>query len=132
MTEVVDTHRGQRGVWGWGYQTLAGHLEQGRLAYEVVKDLHTGEVELVLRAYSRRAPIANPVLRLGFEVFGRATQLRFYAEVGRRLRDAVQAILHGAPAPVPARTPEGLVVAPSGVAVHPLEQLSITTHHPGG
>jgi uncharacterized protein (UPF0548 family) len=132
VTEVVDEIRDDERVWGWGYQTLDGHLEQGKLVYEVVKNLHTGAVELRIRAYSRRAPIPNPIVRLGFIIFGRRTQLRFYAAVGRRLRDSVQAILHGADPPAPALTGEGLVVAPSGVRSHPLERLTLRSHHPGG
>jgi uncharacterized protein (UPF0548 family) len=132
VTEVVDETRDGQQVWGWGYQTLEGHLEQGKLVYEVVKDLRTGEVEFRIRAYSRRAPIPNPIVRLGFAAFGRRTQLRFYAAVGRRLRDTVQAILSGAQPPRPALTGDGLVVAPSGVQRHPLERLTLHSHHPGG
>ena len=34
VTEVVDEIRDGKRVWGWGYQTLEGHLEQGKLIYE--------------------------------------------------------------------------------------------------
>jgi uncharacterized protein (UPF0548 family) len=132
VTEVVDETRAGERVWGWGYQTLEGHLEQGKLVYEVVKNLHTGDVELRIRAYSRRAPIVNPIVRLGFMVFGRRTQLKFYAAVGRQLRETVEAILNGAPAPTPALTSEKLVVAPSGVYYHPFERLTAHFYHPGG
>lgn len=131
VTEVVDDTRDDERVWGWGYQTLEGHLEQGKLVYEVVKNLSTGAVELRIEAYSRRATIPNPLVRLGFIIFGRRTQLRFYASVGRRLREAVQAVLHGADPPAPALTAEGLVVAPSGVRSHPLERFTLRSHHPG-
>lgn len=131
VTEVVDTCRGEERVWGLGYQTLEGHLEQGRLVYEVVKHADTGDIELVLRAYSRAAPIPNPAIRLGFKIFGRRTQLRFYREVGRRLRDAVQSAVDGRPTPQPARTAGGLVLAPSGVVPHRFEQLTIDRHQPG-
>lgn len=131
VTEVVDDTRDGHRVWGWGYQTLEGHLEQGKLIYEVCKNLQSGDVELWIRAYSRPAPIRNPLLRLGFAIFGRRTQLRFYAAVGRRLRNTVQAILRGAPPPTPASTGDNLVVAPSGVHRRPLERLAIHSHHPG-
>ncbi|MFD7780744.1 DUF1990 family protein [Streptomyces sp. NPDC059753] len=46
---MIDETRGCGGsesrVWGWSYQTLEGHLEQGELTYEVVKRLRTGAVE---------------------------------------------------------------------------------------
>jgi hypothetical protein len=131
VTEVVDEIRDGKRIWGWGYQTLEGHLEQGKLIYEVIKDVRSGDVEIQIRSYSRRAQIANPVLRLGFAMFGRRTQLKFYAAVGRRLRHIVQAILHGAQPPKPALTSDGLVVAPSGVSRHPLERLAVHSHHPG-
>lgn len=75
--EVVDdTVDGVR-RWGWNYRTLQGHLEQGQMDFAVRKDLATGEVEFRLHAYSRPARIDNPVVRLGFLLFGRSTQLRF-------------------------------------------------------
>jgi len=132
VTEVVDETRDAERVWGWGYQTLEGHLEQGKLVYEVIKDVQSGRVDLRIRAYSRRAPVPNPILRLGFAVFGRRTQLRFYAAVGQRLRNTVQAILHGASPPTPAVTSDGLVVAPSGLYRHPLERFTVHSHQPGG
>lgn len=132
VTQVVDVSRDDERIWGWGYQTLEGHLEQGKLIYEVVKSVPTGAVELVLSAYSRPAPISNPLIRTGFGVFGRHMQLRFYAEVGRRLRRQVQSIVRGGPAPTVARTPEGLVRAPSGSAPHPLELFTIDARHSGG
>jgi uncharacterized protein (UPF0548 family) len=131
VSEVVDETRDRHRVWGWGYQTLDGHLEQGKLVYEVVKESDTGEVALVLRAYSRPAPIANPLIRLGFRLFGRRTQLRFYTAVGERLGASVRAILRGAAPPRPARTAQGLVVAPSEIKPHPLERLRVDCYHPG-
>jgi uncharacterized protein (UPF0548 family) len=130
VTEVVDTERDGERLYGWAYQTLDGHLEQGKLLYEVAKDAATGTVELRLRAYSRQAPISNPVVRLGFRLFGRRTQLRFYQKVGRRLRDSVRAIQEGGTPPTPAKLGDGLVMAPSGVRVRP-ERLSLNAHHPG-
>ena len=56
-------------VWGWCYQTLEGHLEQGRLSYEVIKHLTTGEVAFRVAGYSRPAPIRNPVDPAGASCF---------------------------------------------------------------
>lgn len=95
--ETLGAGRTARRVWGWGYQTLQGHLEQGELRYEVVKYLHTGEVSFVITGYSRRAPIRNPVVRLGFALFGRRTQRRFYRLSAGRLLRLVQEELSGAP-----------------------------------
>ena len=48
VTAVIDEGRdagdGPERIWGWCYQTLEGHLEQGRLCYEVIKNLTTGQV----------------------------------------------------------------------------------------
>jgi uncharacterized protein (UPF0548 family) len=128
VTEVVDTERDGERLYGWAYETLEGHLEQGKLLYEVVKDAATGTVELRLRAYSRQAPISNPVVRLGFRLFGRRTQLRFYRKVGQRLRDSVRAIQEGGNRPTRAKLGDGLVMAPSGVRVRP-EPTSAAARH---
>lgn len=102
-------------VWGWAYRTLEGHLEQGELTYEVVKRLRTGHVEFRIHGYSRRAPLANPLLRTGFAAFGRVTQHRFYRGSARRLHRLLQAELGGAP-PLAAETLPGddrIVIAPN-------------------
>jgi uncharacterized protein (UPF0548 family) len=63
--------------WGWNYRTLQGHLEMGQMDYEVRKWLDSGEVDFRIHAVSRPAHIPNPVIRLGFRVFGRRVQRRF-------------------------------------------------------
>ncbi|WP_405780380.1 DUF1990 family protein [Streptomyces sp. NBC_00859] len=120
ITSVTDELRGagdtaQR-VWGWGYRTLEGHLEEGELLYQVVKYPHTGAVEFLITGYSRRAPIRNPVVRAGFMLFGRMTQRRFYRASADRLRELTRAELLGAPPARPQLSPagDGLVVVPSG------------------
>jgi uncharacterized protein (UPF0548 family) len=135
VTEVIDETRQDRGaaerVWGWSYQTLQGHLEQGRLRYEVIKNLDNGQVIFRISGYSRRAPIPNPVVRLGFLLFGRWTQLRFYESVQRRLRRLLRAAQGGLPPPAPALRADGLVIAPSDATPHPLERLARAWVHPG-
>lgn len=111
---------------GWTYQTLVGHLEQGSLTYEVVKELDTGRVTFSIDAYSRRAPIANPVVRTGFRLFGRANQLHFYRYAGRRLR-----ALLDAPPPAPDE-PDGRVThAPTGAPPGRAEWFTLSLCHPG-
>jgi uncharacterized protein (UPF0548 family) len=73
-------------VFGWDYKTLEGHFEQGELHYEVWKWLDTGSVEFRLHAYSRVAGSGPLITRLGFRLFGRSRQLRFYREACRRVR----------------------------------------------
>lgn len=73
-------------VFGWSYDTLEGHFEEGRMHYELWKWLDTGEVEFHLRALSRPARTGPLAIRLGFRLFGRTQQLRFYRQVCRRVR----------------------------------------------
>ncbi|MBA2699138.1 MAG: DUF1990 family protein [Nocardioidaceae bacterium] len=127
-----DGLRGRR-VWGWCYDTLQGHLEQGRLTYEVVKQLDTGDVEFVISGFSRRAPIANPVIRLGFHLLGRWTQERFYRRSSQRMRALVQAGVDGAPLPVPIASPDDptLVIAPSDSTSKLVDRAAVKSHEPG-
>lgn len=136
ITGVIDETRDVDGsperVWGWSYQTLEGHLEQGRLSYEVIKNLGTGRVTFRVSGYSRAAPIPSLVVRWGFRLFGRWTQRRFYLAIQRRMRRLVQAGQRGAALPVPATRADGVVLAPSGaVAAHPLDRLAWAQLHPG-
>jgi len=110
---------------GWSYQTLEGHLEQGKLTWEIAKDLASGEVEFRIRAFSRRAPLRNPVVAFGFRFFGRRTQTRFYDNALQRLADL---LAHPAAAPPPSRH-DGLARAPGGRA--PFGPFTIRMVHPG-
>lgn len=87
-----DERRDGRPVhrFGWHYRTLEGHLERGQMDYDLLKWTDTGQVELRIRAYSRRGDIPNPVVRLGFAVFGRAVQVRFQERAGRTLGALVE------------------------------------------
>jgi uncharacterized protein (UPF0548 family) len=86
---VIDETRNQDGrstrVYGWSYRTLQGHLECGQMDYELWKWLDTGEVEFRIHAYSRPAAIPNPVVRLGFRIFGRSQQLKFARHACHRM-----------------------------------------------
>lgn len=100
--------------WGWGYRTLAGHLEAGQMDYTVTKFADTGEVEFRIHAYSRRAPIRNPFVWLGFRLFGRREQIGFARYAVRRMAELTAAVLERGPEvePVPERC-DGLLVSPS-------------------
>jgi uncharacterized protein (UPF0548 family) len=135
VTGVIDEERdgpgGPERVWGWCYQTLEGHLEQGRLSYEVIKNLRTGQVAFRVSGYSRGAPVDNLVIRWGFRLFGRWTQERFYRNIQSRMADLVSRQQHDRPLPVPQVRGDGIVLAPSGARRHPLEQLARSWIHPG-
>lgn len=71
-------------LWGWTYLTLAGHIEMGKRHVEVWKWEDTGEVEF--RTYSvSRVATRNPLLRLGFRLFGRRRQEEFGRQAGERM-----------------------------------------------
>ncbi|MFD5828292.1 DUF1990 family protein [Lentzea sp. NPDC060358] len=86
ITEAGSGEDGERCSWGWGYETLQGHLERGRVDYRVVKDLRTGVVTLEVDSHHQVNPRAHPVLRLGWALFGRRAQRRFYSAAGENLR----------------------------------------------
>jgi uncharacterized protein (UPF0548 family) len=83
--------------WGWNYRTLQGHLEMGQMDYEVRKWLDSGEVEFRIHAFSRPAHIPNPVVRLGFRLFGRRVQRRFARHACQRMARLTAAGLAAAP-----------------------------------
>lgn len=129
--ETRDTERGQERVWGWCYETLQGHLEQGRISFEVIKNLTTGQVAFAVTGYSRQARIRRPVVRLGFRVFGRWMQTRYYTAIQRRLYQLVQVAERGEPLPEPAVRADGLVLAPTGTRPRPLDWLAVSWVQPG-
>jgi uncharacterized protein (UPF0548 family) len=88
-------------IWGWSYRTLQGHLEMGQMDYEVWKWLDTGKVEFRIHVVSRRARLRNPVLRLGFLLFGRREQVRFARRACARMAELTAAALGHEAAAVP-------------------------------
>jgi len=84
--ETRDLEGRQVHVFGWSYSTLEGHFEEGRMHYELWKWLDSGDVEFHLTAISRPARNGPFLQRVGFRLFGRTPQLRFYRQVGRRIR----------------------------------------------
>ena len=89
VTRVWDEERTTAGrrarVFGYEYATLRGHVEMGRMDYEVVKWLDDGTVELRIHAHSRASHDSAPWIRLGFRLFGRREQLRFYRRCCERI-----------------------------------------------
>jgi uncharacterized protein (UPF0548 family) len=76
-------------VWGWSYGTLAGHVERGRMDWEVWKWADDGSVEFRIHVVSRRARVRNPLVRLGFRIFGRSRQVRFARRACERMAQLV-------------------------------------------
>ncbi|MGH4008042.1 MAG: DUF1990 family protein [Pseudonocardiaceae bacterium] len=129
VTALVDETRDQEKVWGWAYQTLAHHLERGKVTYEVIKRMDSGQVDFVASCQSQRSPALGPILRLGWLLFGRRAQLRFYRRCGQRLHELVRAPPNAAAARSPSES-DDLVLVPSGVKPHPLDHLTIRQHDP--
>jgi uncharacterized protein (UPF0548 family) len=80
-------------VWGWNYRTLEGHVEMGQMDWEVWKWLDTGEVEFRVHALSRPAPIANPIIRLGFHLLRGRERATFLQSTRTRMRTLVEVAL---------------------------------------
>ena len=89
VTRVWDEERAADGrrarVFGFEYATLRGHVEMGRMDYEVYKWRDDGAVEFRLHAHSRAADEGPPWVRLGFRLFGRREQVRFYLRCCERV-----------------------------------------------
>jgi uncharacterized protein (UPF0548 family) len=73
---VVDGREAR--VFGFEYATLPGHVEAGRMDYQVLKWRDDGAVEFRLHAHSRASEDGPPWIRLGFRLVGRREQVRFY------------------------------------------------------
>jgi uncharacterized protein (UPF0548 family) len=89
VTRVWDEERVLAGraarVFGFEYATLPGHVELGRMDYEVYKWRDDGTVEFRLHAHSRASQDGAPWVRLGFRLFGRREQVRFYVRCCDRI-----------------------------------------------
>lgn len=125
ITELLDRTRDGQQVWGWSYETLEGHLERGRVDYEVFKDLDSGVVEFVARSYSQMNPHLALVFRLGWAIFGRRKQLRFYRRIGERLQALACADWAGEP-----DEQHGVVVVPSGVRPQLRDRFAVYIYDP--
>jgi uncharacterized protein (UPF0548 family) len=80
---MVDGRTAQ--VFGYEYATLPGHLEHGWMDYEVVRWLDDGAVEFRLHAGSRPSGEGPLWARIGFWIFGRREQVRFYFRCCERM-----------------------------------------------
>jgi hypothetical protein len=97
--DIVDEVRRQDGrevrIRTWNYRTLEDHFEAGQIDYELWKWLDSGEIEFRIDAFSRPASISQPIVRFGFRLFGRSTQVRFARHACQRMQRLTLAALHG-------------------------------------
>ena len=84
VTRVWDETRDGERVFGFEYGTLTGHVERGRMDYEV-RERGDGAVDFLIHAHSRPSGEGLPWVRLGFWLFGRREQMRFYARCCERV-----------------------------------------------
>src|SRR3954454_22944206 len=82
-------------VWGWPYQTLEGHIEQGEMSWEVWKWLDTGEVQFRIHSYSRMVGSKNPFMILGVRLFGQHERRRDLTSACRRIAHLTEEGLRG-------------------------------------
>ncbi len=94
---VIDEQREVDGrpvrVWGWSYQTLEGHFEQGEMCWMVWKWMDTGEVQFRIHSYMRNAEKVNPVSNLGFKIFGQHERRRYLQGACERMARLTAAAL---------------------------------------
>ncbi|MGQ0632632.1 MAG: DUF1990 family protein [Sporichthyaceae bacterium] len=127
ITEVVDVSTATERRSGWAYETLEHHLERGKVLYEVVKDYESGRVQFLATVYSEGSPAMPPILKFGWAVFGRRTQLQFYKRIGEQLR----AIATSAQPAPPQRRRGNLVLVPAGAKPSLFDKLAaIRSRHP--
>jgi hypothetical protein len=94
VSDGIREHEGRPArVSAWNYRTLDNHFEAGQIDYEVWKWLDSGEIMFRVVAFSRPAPIDQPVIRLGFWLFGRRTQIRFARRACVRMEELTRAAL---------------------------------------
>jgi uncharacterized protein (UPF0548 family) len=82
-------------VWGWPYQTLEGHIEQGAMSWEVRKWLDTGEIRFRVHSYSRMVGSKNPFTLVGVWLFGQRQRRRYLISACRRIRELTIEALRG-------------------------------------
>jgi hypothetical protein len=89
VTRVWDEEREEDGrrarAFGYEYATLAGHVEMGRMDYEVWEWLDDGAVEFRIHSHSRAWHDGPAWARLGLRLFGRREQARFYRRCCERM-----------------------------------------------
>jgi uncharacterized protein (UPF0548 family) len=126
ITEVVDLADDGWHLWGWAYATLDGHLQRGRVLYRVAKHRASGRVEFRASVRWKPDPRLGPVFGLGWGLFGRRSQLRFYRRIGERVRE--RAVLDPSGRRTPGTGP--LVLVPGDARPDPWDRARVRVAHP--
>ncbi len=90
-TRVCDGRSAR--VFGWAYRTLQDHVEQGQMDWQVWKWRDSGAVEFRSHAVSRTAPIANPIVRVGFALLKGRERRLYLASTRRRMSELTERAL---------------------------------------
>ena len=91
VAEVRDEQSAQCTVWGFRYETLAGHVEAGAEWFLLSKNHATGEVHFRIEAAWRQGNLPNWWTRLGFHTLARHYQRAWHRSAYARLRKFVHA-----------------------------------------
>ena len=89
VSGVIDELRRSRarrcGSGAGATRTLQGHLEMGQMDYEIWKWLDTARSSSGSTSFRAPSRIGNPIIRLGFRLFGRREQVRFARRACERM-----------------------------------------------
>jgi NAD(P)-dependent dehydrogenase (short-subunit alcohol dehydrogenase family) len=103
-------------VYGWNYRTLGGHFEMGQMNYELWKWLDNGDVEFRVHGVWRPGGTRNPILIIGFRIFGPRSRERFYAAASERMVSMTTARLAHRPHDPEPRFAENITIKPMSQA----------------
>jgi uncharacterized protein (UPF0548 family) len=90
VVEVRDEARNDTSVFGFRYDTLAGHIERGFEWFLLTKDHRTGEVQFRVEAHWRLGDFPNWWSRAGFLTVGNAYRTLWRHRAPERLRRLAQ------------------------------------------
>ena len=99
----VSLIRDEPGVYGFRYDTLVGHIEQGVEWFLLSKD-EKGDIRFRIEARWQEGDLPNWWSRIGFRLVASRYQRRWHIEAHRRL----SRLAHGGPAGRPRRDEAGL------------------------
>ena len=91
VRSVREEQTADRSLWGFRYDTLAGHVESGAEWFLLTKDHRTGDVRFRIQAAWREGTLPSWWSRLGFQLFARSYQRAWHRSAYVRLRTLLQA-----------------------------------------
>lgn len=86
VAEIRDEADDRRTTYGWRYETLASHIEEGFEWFLLTKDHRSGEVRFRIEAHWRPSRAQPWWSRLGFVLVGEQYRQRWSRQAFRRLR----------------------------------------------